>query len=397
MQVILPLVLVLGILSEPLLACRLYGICAKPGLTISTLTTSEQSIVLNQFTAFFNQSVLMSNGWAFMGYQVENPDSLGPIYRSDSPATEDSTTYWNSVSTLMNDNEYIIGIGHLRLATSGDNTVPNPHPFLFYENGISYSLIHHGTVNKDLLYDLITNNGTNISWLDEHEPQTFGGGPWQGAGWSNVVDSELLMLYIMQNIDSEGSIIDGLEKALSTLVDAGVPNSELNLIFSNGNDLYVFGGENGLSIAESEEHYAVMTLPPSNDGLNWVGISHGDLIVINNDGITYYPGIAGTYPEDPPIVPIEEFLIMLPAYPNPFNGSIAFDLMARSSEFVNYSIFNLTGKLIYSRKFQIPNTGLKKVMWNVKSQNNQNISSGTYILKVSTNNKSKMQKVVYIK
>ena len=339
----------------------------------------------------------MANGWALMGYQVANPDSVEPIYRSDSPATEDSTTYWNSVSTLMNDNEHIIGIGHLRLATSGDNTVPNPHPFLFYENGISYSLIHHGTVNKDLLHDLITNNGTDLSWLNEHEPQTFGGGPWQGGGWSNVVDSELLMLYVMQNIDSEGSIITGLEMALSTLVQAGVPNSQLNLIFSNGNDLYVFGGANGLSIAESEEHYAVMTLPPANDELNWVGISHGDLIVINEDGITYYSGFAETDPKDPPIVPIEEFLIMLPAYPNPFNGSVTFDLMARSSEFVTYSIFTLTGKLIYRRNLQIPNTGLKKVMWNVKSQNNQNIASGTYIIKASTNNESKTQKIVFIK
>ena len=218
MRVFLQLVLVLGILSESLLACRLYAICAKSGLTIPTLSTSEQSIVLNQFTILFNQSESMANGWAFMGYQVANPDSVEPIYRSGYPATEDSTTYWNSVSTLLNDNEHIIGIGHLRLATSGDNTVPNPHPFLFYENGISYSLIHHGTVNKDLLHDLITNNGTNLSWLNEYEPQTFGGGSWQGEGWSNVVDSELLMLYVMQNIDSQGSIITGLKMALSTLV-----------------------------------------------------------------------------------------------------------------------------------------------------------------------------------
>ena len=85
-------------------------------------------------------------------------------------------------------------------------------------------MMHNGTVNKDLLHDLITNNGTDLSWLNEHEPQTFGGGSWQGEGWSNVVDSELLMLYVMQNIDSEGSIITGLQMSLSTLVAAGVPN-----------------------------------------------------------------------------------------------------------------------------------------------------------------------------
>ena len=392
MRVFLQLVLVLGILSESLLACRLYAICVKSGLTIPTLSTSEQSIVLNQFTVLFNQSEFMANGWALMGYQVANPDSVEPIYRSDSPATEDSTTYWNSVSTLMNDNEHIIGIGHLRLATSGDNTVPNPHPFLFYENGISYSLIHHGTVNKDLLHDLITNNGTDLSWMNEHEPQTFGGGPWQGEGWSNVVDSELLMLYVMQNIDSEGSIIAGLEIALSTLVDAGVPNFQLNLIFSNGNDLYVFGGANGLSIAESEEHYAVMTLPPANDELNWVGISHGDLIVINEDGISYYSDFAGTDPKDPPIVPTEEFLIMFPAYPNPFNPStvISFDLS--DADMVSLDIFDIAGRRVASliSEYMIP--GSHQIVWNPGQ-----LSSGIYFVKLIAGNTSLNQKITYLK
>ena len=392
MRVFLQLVLVLGILSESLLACRLYAICAKSGLTLPTLSTSEQSIVLNQFTVLFNQSEFMANGWALMGYQVANPDSVEPIYRSDSPATEDSTAYWNSVSTLMNDNEHIIGIGHLRLATSGDNTVPNPHPFLFYENGISYSLIHHGTVNKDLLHDLITNNGTDLSWLNEHEPQTFGGGPWQGEGWSNVVDSELLMLYVMQNIDSEGSIIAGLEIALSTLVAAGVPNSQLNLIFSNGNDLYVFGGANGLSIAESEEHYAVMTLPPANDELNWVGISHGDLIVINEDGISYYSDFAGTDPKDPPIVPTEEFLIMLPAYPNPFNPNtvISFDLS--DADMVSLDIFDIAGRQVASliSEYMIP--GSHQIVWNPGQ-----LSSGIYFVKLIAGNTSLNQKITYVK
>ena len=392
MRVFLQLVLVLGILSESLLACRLYAICAKSGLTIPTLSTSEQSIVLNQFTVLFNQSEFMANGWALMGYQVANPDSVEPIYRSDSPATEDSTAYWNSVSTLMNDNEYIIGIGHLRSATSGDNTVPNPHPFLFYENGISYSLIHHGTVNKDLLHDLITNNGTDLSWLNVHEPQTFGGGPWQGEGWSNVVDSELLMLYVMQNIDSDGSIITGLEIALSTLVAAGVPNSQLNLIFSNGNDLYVFGGANGLSIAESEEHYAVMTLPPSNNELSWVGISHGDLVVINEDGITYYSSFAGTDPKDPPIVPTEEFLIMLPAYPNPFNPNtvISFDLS--DADMVSLDIFDIAGRQVASliSEYMIP--GSHQIVWNPGQ-----LSSGIYFVKLIAGNTSLNQKITYLK
>ena len=397
MRVYFQLILVLIFIPECTYACRLYAVCTKSGLTIPALSVNEQSAVLNQLTVFFEQSEYMANGWAFLGYQAENPDSLEPIYRSESSATQDSTAYWNSVSTLMNDYEHIIGIGHLRLATSGDNSVPNPHPFLFHKNSITYSLIHNGTLNKDLLFNLITDYGTDISWLNEHEPQTFDGGSWQEEGWSHVVDTELLLFYIMQNIEYEDSIILGLEVSLTTLVEAGVSISQLNLIFSDGNDLYIFGGVNGLSIIESDEYFAVMTLPPANDELNWVGISNGDLIVINQEDITYYTGFAEIEPDNPPIIPIEEFLTIVPAYPNPFNGSVTFDLMARSGDYITYSIFSIMGERIFSKSIQMPSSGLQKVVWNSKSEYNQNISSGTYIINATTINKSKSQKILFIK
>ncbi len=396
MRVYLHLILVLGILSQSLYACRLWAVCAKSGFTIPTLSSQEQSVVLNQLSAFYDQSEFMANGWALMGYAATNPDSLEPIYRSDSPATEDSATYWNSVSTLMENNEHTIGIGHLRIATSGTNSIPNPHPFLFYQAGISYSFIHNGTVDKDLLVNLITNDGTDLSWLIEHEPQTFGGGSWQDEGWSNVVDSELLMLFIMQNIEASESVLSGLESALSTLVAEGVPFTQLNLIFSNGSDLYVFGGVNGLFISESEEHYAVMTLPPTDDELSWSGISNGDLVVINENGITTYSDFTHTDPIDP-IVPIEEFLVMSPAYPNPFNDFVAFELMTRSHENITIEIYSILGELVYYRELNMQNSGLKKVRWEAKTGVNHEISSGTYLIKASTNHESETQKILFIK
>ena len=66
----------------------------------------------------------------------------------------------------------------------------------------------------------------------------------------------------MKNIEYQGSVISGLEVSLTALIEAGVSISQLNLIFSDANNLYVFGGENGLSITESDEYFAVMTLPP---------------------------------------------------------------------------------------------------------------------------------------
>ena len=45
------------------------------------------------------------------------------------------------------------------------------------------------------------------SWLDQNPPQTFGAGDWTGSGWNSVVDSELIMLFIMKQIEIYGEVI----------------------------------------------------------------------------------------------------------------------------------------------------------------------------------------------
>jgi len=395
-RIILQFALVLGILYQPLHACRLWAVCVKSGHSISTLPPEERLIILDELTSFYYQSETMQNGWALLGYNQANSDSVTPIYRSESPAIEDSITYWNSVSTLIDEDNHTIGIGHLRLATSGTNAIPNPHPFMFYEDAQSYSLVHNGTVNKDILYNLITNNGTDISWLIDHEPQTFGGGSWQDDGWSNVVDSDLLMLYIMQNIDASANILIGLETVLTNLVNEGVPLSQLNIIFSNGTNLYIFGGNNGLSIAESAEHYAIMTLPPVNEYLDWLGIANGEMVVINENGVSYYQDFASTESDAPHILAPELFK-MYPAYPNPFNGSVTISMDGATNETIDFSIYSLAGELVYNTIMTGPNIGRVEIQWNAKSTKNKTVSSGTYFVRMSTSALLETQKILFIK
>ena len=63
----------------------------------------------------------------------------------------------------------------------------------------------------------------------------------------------------------------------------------MNLIFSDGASLMVFGGGNGLFINEYPEYYSVMTQPPSTDGSQWQGIDHQELVIIGSDSLTRYP------------------------------------------------------------------------------------------------------------
>lgn len=390
---VIKLALILILIDPSLFACKLWAVCARSGLTLSTLSSSDRSILTNELTTLYYQSEAMLDGWAFLGYDQTISDSLAPIYRSGSPATEDSTLYWNSVDILTNQGENFIGIGHLRVATSGSNSIPNPHPWMFYADGISYSLIHNGTVSKDVLYDLITDNGSDLSWLEEHEPQTFGSGDWKGDGWANVVDSELVLLYIMKHIHYGNDLISGLQNSLINILGQGVNAHQLNMIFSEGENLYVFGGTNGLSIAESSEHYAVMTQPPNDTSLEWIGLEQEELVILNASGISRHPDFTASISgeKDDPVIP--DKLMVDPAYPNPFNGAISFRLTTLGQSQVSVTIFSITGKKI--EQFRVDNIGIEgqEITWSPKAD----IATGTYFINVRTKNISRTQKILYIK
>ena len=390
---VIKLALILTLIDPSLFACKLWAVCARSGLTLSTLSSSDRSILTNELTTLYYQSEAMLDGWAFLGYDQTISDSLAPIYRSGSPATEDSTLYWNSVDILTNQGENFIGIGHLRVATSGSNSIPNPHPWMFYADGISYSLIHNGTVSKDVLYDLITDNGSDLSWLEEHEPQTFGSGDWKGDGWASVVDSELVLLYIMKHIHYGNDLISGLQNSLINILGQGVNAHQLNMIFSEGENLYVFGGSNGLSIAESSEHYAVMTQPPNDTSLEWIGLDQEELVILNASGISRHPDFTASISgeKDDPVIP--DKLMVDPAYPNPFNGSISFRLTSMGQSQVSVTIFSITGKKI--EKFRVDNIGIQgqEITWSPR----EDIATGTYFINVRTKNISRTQKILYIK
>ena len=397
MRFILQFSLVLGILYQPLHACHLWAVCAKSDHTISTLSPQETTFILDELTTFYYQSATMRNGWALLGYSQDNGEPVEPISRSDSPATDDSLTYWNAVNTLM-EGDHTLGIGHLRMATSGNNSIPNPHPWMFYDNGFSYSLIHNGTLNKMLLYNLITHNGEDETWLNQHEPQTFGNGSWKEEGWSSVVDSELILLYIMQQVTLHNHTMAGLKDALSNIINKGVSKSQMNIIFSDGTNLYAYGGNNGLSYIESDEHYAIMSLPPTTneDGVNWIGIESGEMVVVNEDGLINYPEFVSTEFDDPE-VPIPELFKMYPAYPNPFNGSVTILMDVATNENIDISIYSITGELVYNTKLTDPRIGEEIIHWNAKTSQNKTVSSGTYLVRMSTSGLSETQKIVFIK
>ena len=392
MNIILKFTLLVIIVMQPLNACRLWAVCARSDLTFSEVSEAQYAEIELQLNSFYFQSEYMLDGWALLRYNESEQDSVTPIYRSESPATNDSALYWNAVESLLGSDSGKIGIGHLRIATSGSNSVPNPHPWMFYHNDISYSFIHNGTVNKEILYDLITESGTDLTWLELYPPQTFGGGDWKSSGWTNVVDSELILLYIMKEVQYHEDIVIGFQTAMINMINAGTSASQLNLIFSDGGSLFVFGGSHGLYTTESSDYYSIMTQPPNNDGNEWIGIANEEMIVINSSGIVRYPDFVTNDMEDGhDIYPLS--FTMSPAYPNPFNASVYFVLDGQTSEHVNISIYSIIGKQV--DQFFIPrlNGQQSKIGWSPSL----NVPSGTYFIQASTNYFNETRKILFIK
>ena len=399
MHIRIIIIFFLFVFSSNIIACRLWAVCTKTGYALSSLPESERSLVIEQLEAFFYQSSNMPNGWALLKYDSIPYYNNLSVYRSHIPAYNDSSVYWNQVLTMLDSGQNRIGIGHLRLASSGVNDIPNPHPWIFLKDSVTYSLIHNGTIDKSKLYNLITNYESDLSWINENNPNTFSDHLWNSSeGWSRVVDSELLLLYIMQKINDSENIFDGLRSALTILINSGVRASQANIIFSNGSDLYAFGGLNRLSIIENLNHIAIMTQPVNYDNDSnfvWSGLQDKEMIHISKEGVNRFPNFIQHSNQDELYIPL--FLNLKAAFPNPFNGQLTIPFEINSDDEVSISIFSILGEKVFNTVLNQYQLDRGYIKWLPINNSNRVISSGAYIIRAETKIMSVSQKILFIK
>ncbi|MCS5651165.1 MAG: T9SS type A sorting domain-containing protein, partial [Candidatus Marinimicrobia bacterium] len=240
-------------------------------------------------------------------------------------------------------------------------------------------------------------NGLDDTWLEQHPPQTFGNGDWRDEGWNSVVDSELIMLLIMKQVNIFNDVLIGLEAAFSLMIEAGISPYMLNCVFSDSESLYVYGGSNGLKFSESESFYSVMSSPPNNSvSYNWEPISSGELIILNKDGFTRYPSFAVVQSSDSEIV-VPQKPELYPAYPNPFNGQVVIPFKAISDRPISMSIFNISGISVYSKYLSTREKESGKIIWQPDKAVEYSHSSGVYIIKMISGVNVKTSKIMFIK
>ena len=175
-----------------------------------------------------------------------------------------------------------------------------------------------------LKIDLSGLQGTNVSDI---EFENGFGGRAEASGWTIGVNDSGLVVGLAQQT---GNPIPAGEGLLTSFILDGIELSSLNGLIAIS-DLYAsgyFGSDISSEIGSS--------------------------ILLNPD--LYAPSL-DFLPEE---------VELYPAYPNPFNGKLTFDIEVPAKKAVEFQIFDLRGNLVFDRLLLPGNAGSYRVNWDAK-------------------------------
>ncbi len=296
---ILKITMLLFSFSESLFSCRLWGIISSSDNTIQN--SYNPAYLVQSESDYFEELGSNYLSWSLSYYNQTN--QLADIYRSDLPTNADTMYQHFFSQALIPGNGAKILLGHLRSPTSGAIDIENPHPFLFEHDNKTYSLMHNGTLSKSILVRLLTEDYTDSTWINANPPNTFNDSEWYSdEGWPNVIDSELLMLWVMKNIqlgteDDLGNLMYSIQK-----LEVFQPNADKNFIFTDGQVVYAYGSQiNGSPDLHYSDQtpieYGDSTITPhfisimseipvegSASMMNWTSFNNESLLIIDSNG-----------------------------------------------------------------------------------------------------------------
>jgi len=388
------------ILVLPLFPCRMLGVIALPGQSLSStyIDGAWHPYLMEELEAFRLQGGSGGwpynnlDGWGMTSYHLEGDVLAAQTVRSEMDAYSDNS-YYSQTSALLSASQVTLLMGHLRQTSSGADGIENPHPFIYTDtNGQIFSFGHNGDLNKEDLRALIGDD-----WLSLHPPQTFGGGDWDGSGWDDVVDSELFFFWIIKNIESSGSTLEGMIQAL-IILEQQQPLNIKNFLFSDGydlfayrrssaSDIYYFDASNDPNIPPylpGSNHRGIMSTPPPNglvSELPWVELADRSLLIFKGDGSTeIHSGLLTTELKNDFLKP--EASTLRRAYPNPFNHSTIIAGRITDPGVYHLDIVNSRGQIVWSKSTELNAGGNYHFMWLGRDSQGNQLTSGCYIYQI---------------
>lgn len=85
------------------------------------------------------------------------------------------------------------------------------------------------------------------------------------------------------------------------------------------------------------------------------------------------------------------------AYPNPFNGRTNIEFYMNRTGMVKVEIYNLMGQKVRSLISEIRNAGAHSISWNGKNDMGQDLGSGIYLYRMTTDNFKASKRILYLK
>jgi len=364
--------------------CRFWGIIS---LDVPDSVIADHLVNLPK--SIENLSWFNPNGWS-IGYYSDS--EAGPeIWRGELVAAQDAL-FDTAVTATMGADPQVV-VSHIRMCSSGLCDIPNPHPFERIKNGKHWLMGHNGTIDKQVLLDLI-----RPEYLAANPPQ-------YGGSISEWIDSDLFFILILQCLeDSRWAVKPALGKAVQLLRDSiSGTNEQLNLFLTDGNTLWAYREGNTLYYLFEDggsAWTAVASQFPSPDMGDWTAMSDGQLITADLDL--------------PPVIEdIEDYFIstgldedfyqdiltdptFFRNYPNPFNASTTIEYILPGRAMVTIAIYDIMGRRIETLIDEVQPRGLHRLQWDGINKKGNKAAGGVYLCRIRTDYFQGIKKILLL-
>jgi len=244
--------------------------------------------------------------------EVDNVDGWGIAYY---PRMGDSTIiergairahndpYFDTVVNRLEMTKPEISLAHVRRCSAGccshgNDSIPDPHPFLRFKDGKYWTFIHNGTIDKALLYDLI-----GEQYLAENPPNGSGVLECDPSDTAMITDSELYFLLLLKKIeDNNWQVTEGITEALVDLMLISYDEA-MNFVLSDGYNIWSYCKARTLYyfVGPDNIYSAVASMFPTQNQGPWRKVNDYELLVLDADEepviydlTPYLPSISGT-------------------------------------------------------------------------------------------------------
>jgi len=257
--------------------CRFWGIISS-----AAPTTVIQDHLVNLPNSIKNLGDSSNpDGWS-VGYYPDGNDD--PTVNRGFPQASTDPNYDLAATEAANATPRV-AVSHVRNTSSG--VIPpggDPHPFERVKDGRHWLMGHNGTIDKDVLLDLI-------------RPDYFAANPPQyGTNQSEWIDSDLYQIFVLQTLEdfnfqvkpALGYVIRRLREEIGP--GTSPSTEQLNFFLTDGTTLWAYREGNSIHTlyylydTSGTPYSAVASQYPTASQGSWIEMSNGELVTMEQVG-----------------------------------------------------------------------------------------------------------------